>query len=137
MALEDECKKVNQAQREAEAVKRLTEKDRRERAEECLRWREKHRELADKFQAQEDLKALRQNKAVRRHLLFKTHLCCLEDDHQVFQLCWTGLNSIKCGICFVQLQARIKSYFLCMTESDQKIKILKNHDGTPRHFMVR
>ncbi|KAF7699006.1 golgin subfamily A member 6-like protein 22 [Silurus meridionalis] len=32
-------------------------------------------------------------------------------------------------------QANIKSYFLCMTESDQKIKILKNYDGTPRNFM--
>lgn len=83
MALEDESKKANRAQREAEADRRLTEKERRERAEECLRWREKHQELADKFQAQEDLKALRQNKAVRRHLLFKTHLCCLGDDHQL------------------------------------------------------
>ncbi|XP_026783065.2 uncharacterized protein LOC113534448 [Pangasianodon hypophthalmus] len=31
-------------------------------------------------------------------------------------------------------QANIKSYFLCMTESDQRIKILKNCDGTPRNF---
>ncbi|XP_035381216.1 uncharacterized protein LOC118241195 [Electrophorus electricus] len=31
-------------------------------------------------------------------------------------------------------QANIKSYFLCMTESDQKVKILKNQDGTPRNF---
>ncbi|XP_072551929.1 uncharacterized protein [Salminus brasiliensis] len=31
-------------------------------------------------------------------------------------------------------QANIKSYFLCMTESDQRVKILKNHDGTPRNF---
>ncbi|XP_043120268.1 trichohyalin [Puntigrus tetrazona] len=31
-------------------------------------------------------------------------------------------------------QANIKSYFLCMTESDQRVKILKNQDGTPRNF---
>ncbi|TSK38517.1 hypothetical protein Baya_2933 [Bagarius yarrelli] len=31
-------------------------------------------------------------------------------------------------------QANIKSYFLCMTESDQRIKILKNYDGTPKKF---
>ncbi|KAJ8344040.1 hypothetical protein SKAU_G00313690 [Synaphobranchus kaupii] len=31
-------------------------------------------------------------------------------------------------------QANIKSYFLCMTESDQRVKILKNQDGSPRNF---
>ncbi|XP_077423233.1 uncharacterized protein LOC144053077 [Vanacampus margaritifer] len=31
-------------------------------------------------------------------------------------------------------QANIKSYFLCMTESDQRMKILKNQDGTPKNF---
>ncbi|KAI1903888.1 hypothetical protein AGOR_G00000050 [Albula goreensis] len=31
-------------------------------------------------------------------------------------------------------QANIRSYFLCMTESDQRVKILKNQDGTPRNF---
>ncbi|CAK6954560.1 myosin-11 [Scomber scombrus] len=31
-------------------------------------------------------------------------------------------------------QANIKSYFLCMTESDQRVKILKNQDGMPRNF---
>ncbi|XP_026086042.1 inner centromere protein-like [Carassius auratus] len=31
-------------------------------------------------------------------------------------------------------QANIKSYFLCMTESDQRVRILKNRDGTPRNF---
>ncbi|PWA24583.1 hypothetical protein CCH79_00011838 [Gambusia affinis] len=31
-------------------------------------------------------------------------------------------------------QANIKSYFLCMTESNQRVKILKNPDGTPRNF---
>lgn len=36
-----------------------------------------------------------------------------------------------------QCQAHIKSYFLCMTESDQRVKILKNPDGTPRNFTVR
>ncbi|XP_066559037.1 uncharacterized protein LOC136748931 [Amia ocellicauda] len=32
-------------------------------------------------------------------------------------------------------QVNIKSYFLCVTENDQKIKILKNQDGSPRNFM--
>ncbi|XP_041853001.1 golgin subfamily A member 4 [Melanotaenia boesemani] len=31
-------------------------------------------------------------------------------------------------------QANIKSYFLCMTESDQRVKILKNPDGNLRNF---
>ncbi|KAG7239976.1 hypothetical protein INR49_028108 [Caranx melampygus] len=95
MASEDQSKKAHQAQREAEAERRLAEKERQERTAECLSWREKHQELADRFRAQEDLKALRQNKAC---------------------------------------QANIKSYFLCMTESDQRVKILKNQDGSPRNF---
>ncbi|XP_023266701.1 coiled-coil domain-containing protein 88B-like [Seriola lalandi dorsalis] len=95
MASEEESKKANQAQREAEAERRLAEKERQERTAECLSWREKHQEISDRFRAQEDLKALRQNKAC---------------------------------------QANIKSYFLCMTESDQRVKILKNPDGTPRNF---
>lgn len=36
-----------------------------------------------------------------------------------------------------QCQANIKSYFLCMTESDQRVKILKNSDGSPRNFTVK
>ncbi|XP_051237689.1 uncharacterized protein LOC127352901 [Dicentrarchus labrax] len=95
MASEEESKKANQARREAEAERRLAEKERQERTAECLSWREKHQELADRLRAQEDLKALRQNKAC---------------------------------------QANIKSYFLCMTESDQRVKILKNQDGNPRNF---
>lgn len=67
MASEEESRKANQAQREAEAERRLAEKERQERTAECLSWREKHRELSDRFRAQEDLKALRQNKAVREH----------------------------------------------------------------------
>ncbi|KAI4825112.1 hypothetical protein KUCAC02_020810 [Chaenocephalus aceratus] len=31
-------------------------------------------------------------------------------------------------------QANIKSYFLCMTESNQRVKILRNQDGAPRSF---
>ncbi|XP_032380594.1 myosin-14 [Etheostoma spectabile] len=95
MASEEDGKKANQAQQEAEAERRLAEKERQERTAECLSWREKHQELAERFRAQEDLKALRQNKAC---------------------------------------QANVKSYFLCMTESDQRVKILKNQDGMPRHF---
>ncbi|XP_026221205.1 myosin-9 [Anabas testudineus] len=94
-ASQEESKKANQAQREAEAEKRLAEKERQERTAECLSWREKHQELADRFRAQEDFKALRQSKAC---------------------------------------QANIKSYFLCMTESNQRVRILKNQDGTPRNF---
>ncbi|KAK9516256.1 hypothetical protein VZT92_024197 [Zoarces viviparus] len=94
-AAEEEGGKANQAQREAEAERRLAEKERQERTAECLGWREKHRELADRVRGQEDLQALRQNKAC---------------------------------------QANIKSYFLCMTESNQRVKILKNKDGAPRNF---
>ncbi|KAG7521946.1 hypothetical protein JOB18_010245 [Solea senegalensis] len=94
-ASEEASKKANQAQREADAERRQAEKERQERVAECLSWRERHQELADRFAAQEDLKALRQNKAC---------------------------------------QANIKSYFLCMTESDQRVKILRNQDGNPRNF---
>lgn len=69
MASEEQSKKAHQAQREAEAERRLAEKERQERTAESLRWREKHQDLADRFRAQEDLKALRQNKAVRTQLL--------------------------------------------------------------------
>ncbi|XP_047451857.1 microtubule-associated tumor suppressor 1 homolog [Mugil cephalus] len=95
IASEEESKKASQAQREADAERRLAEKERQERTAECLSWREKHQQLANTLRAQEDLKALRQNKAC---------------------------------------QANIKSYFLCMTESDQRVKILKNPDGAPRNF---
>lgn len=92
---EEESKKANQAQREAEAERRLSEKERQERVSECLEWRQRHQALVEKIRAEEDLRALRQNKAC---------------------------------------QANIKSYFLCMTESDQRVKILKNQDGAPRNF---
>ncbi|XP_072241286.1 uncharacterized protein [Leuresthes tenuis] len=94
-ALEEESKRAIQAQREAEAERRLAEKERLERTAESLSWREKYQELADILRAQEDLKAQRQSKAC---------------------------------------QANIKSYFLCMTESDQRVKILKNPDGTTKNF---
>ncbi|XP_029289575.1 uncharacterized protein LOC115009601 [Cottoperca gobio] len=95
MTSEEEGKNANQARQEAEAERRLAEKERQDRAAECLRWREKHQDMDHRFRAQEDLKALRQNKAC---------------------------------------QANIKSYFLCMTESNQRVKILRNQDGAPRNF---
>ncbi|XP_068169169.1 rootletin [Antennarius striatus] len=94
-ALEEEGRRSIQAQQEADAHRRLAEKERQERTVECLDWREKHQDLLDRVRVQEDLKALRQNKAC---------------------------------------QVNIKNYFLCMTESDQRVKILKNQDGTPRNF---
>lgn len=66
MVSEDASKKANQAQQEAETERRLAEKERQERTAECLSWREKYQELAEKFRVQEDLKALRQSKAVRK-----------------------------------------------------------------------
>ncbi|CAN9498925.1 unnamed protein product [Ophioblennius macclurei] len=94
-ALDEEGRKAKQGQREAEAERRQVEKERQEKAAECLSWRERHQELANRLRAEEDLRALRQNKAC---------------------------------------QANIKSYFLCMTESDQRVKILKNQDGSPKNF---
>ena len=69
MASEEDSKKAKQTQREAEAERRLADKERQERTAECLSWREKHQGLADMFRAQEDMKALRQNKGVRKHPL--------------------------------------------------------------------
>ncbi|XP_024857808.2 trichohyalin [Kryptolebias marmoratus] len=94
-AAEEESKRSHRAQREAEDERRQAEKERQEKTAECLSWREKHQELASRLQAEEDLRAQRQNKAC---------------------------------------QANIKSYFLCMTESDQRVKILKNPDGALRNF---
>ena len=49
-----------------------------------------------------------------------------------------GTLNIKVSFFFFccQCQANIKNYFLCMTESDQRVKILKNSDGAPRNFTV-
>ncbi|XP_028304149.1 median body protein [Gouania willdenowi] len=93
--LEEDSRKATQAQQEVEAERRLLEKEKQERTSECLSWREKHQELAERCRAEEDHRALRKNKAC---------------------------------------QANIKSYFLCMTESDQRVRILKNPDGSPRNF---
>ncbi|XP_028814651.1 GRIP and coiled-coil domain-containing protein 2 [Denticeps clupeoides] len=95
VAAEEQRETAAKAQEEAEAKRKLAERERQESTAECLTWREKHQGLAEIFRAQEDLKFQRQNKAC---------------------------------------QANIKSYFLCMTESDQRVKILKNQDGTPRNF---
>lgn len=65
-ALEQENQRAWQAQRESEAERRLAERERQERSAECLSWRERHGELANKIRAQEDLRALRQSKAVRQ-----------------------------------------------------------------------
>lgn len=64
-ASEEESRKAQQAQQEADGERRLAERERQERTAECLSWREKHQELAARVRAQDDLKALRQNKAVR------------------------------------------------------------------------
>lgn len=129
-ASQEESKKANQAQREAEAEKRLAEKERQERTAECLSWREKHQELADRFRAQEDFKALRQSKAVRNHPLVSDRLFL-----RVYT--WRTFVKMHFCLCVPQCQANIKSYFLCMTESNQRVRILKNQDGTPRNFTVR
>lgn len=63
---EDESQKARQARQEAEAGRHLAEKERQEKAAESLGWREKHQDLVEKLRAQEDMKALRQSKAVRR-----------------------------------------------------------------------
>lgn len=66
MALEEQNERASQDQREAEAERRLVDKERQERTAECLSWREKHRELAEILRAQEELRDQRQNKAVRK-----------------------------------------------------------------------
>ncbi|XP_061749645.1 uncharacterized protein LOC133548689 [Nerophis ophidion] len=89
--------RARQGRLEAEAERRLAEKERQERAAECLSWKEKYLLVEHQIRTQEDMKALRQNKSC---------------------------------------QAHIQTYFLCVTESDQRVKILKNHHGTPRSIMV-
>uniref|UniRef100_A0AAV2L139 Uncharacterized protein n=1 Tax=Knipowitschia caucasica TaxID=637954 RepID=A0AAV2L139_KNICA len=92
---QEESQKANQAQREADAERRLVERERQERVAECLQWRQRFQELQLRLREEDERRSLRQNKAV---------------------------------------QANIQSFFLCVTESDQRVKILKNPDGTPRNF---
>ena len=65
MAAEEQRETTGLALQEAQQERRRVEKESQERREEGLVWREKHQGLADVLRAQEDLKALRQNKAVR------------------------------------------------------------------------
>lgn len=125
VALEQDGEKARQAQREADAERRLVEKERTERTAESLSWREKHRALAEVFRAQEDMKALRQSRGVS-----PTTTSSLTVAENVPFHGPSPLVSHQC-------QANIKSYFLCMTESNQRVKILRNQDGSPRNFTVR
>lgn len=65
------------------------------------------------------------------HMFYSHSRLCLKK-HTVFPVCGWFVMFV-----FRQCQANIRSYFLCMTESDQRIKILKKQDGTPRNFTVR
>lgn len=61
---EEQRERANKAQQEAEQERHLAEREREDRTRECLSWREKHQALAEVIRAQEELKSLRQTKAV-------------------------------------------------------------------------
>ncbi|XP_048829618.1 uncharacterized protein LOC125706821 [Brienomyrus brachyistius] len=57
-----------------------------------------------------------------------------KEKHQAMAATLKALEDLRSQRQNKASQANIKSYFLCMTESDQRIKILKNSDGSPRNF---
>lgn len=64
LVAEEQRERANKAQQEAEQERHLAEREREDRTRECLSWREKHQVLAEVIRAQEELKSLRQTKAV-------------------------------------------------------------------------
>lgn len=64
LVAEEQRERANKAQQEAEQERHLAEREREDRTRECLSWREKHQALAEVIRAQEELKSLRQTKAV-------------------------------------------------------------------------
>ncbi|XP_015227726.1 PREDICTED: inner centromere protein A-like [Cyprinodon variegatus] len=89
----------------------------RKRAEQAQREAEAERRQADKE---------RQEKTAE----------CLSwrEKHQELANIIQALEDLKAQRQSKACQANIKSYLLCMTESNQRVKILKNSDGTPRNF---
>lgn len=61
---EEEIERIRKELQQVEQEARLDKKQKEERISECLKWREKHQDLAEIFTAQEELKSQRQNKAV-------------------------------------------------------------------------
>lgn len=64
LVAEEQSERANKALQEAEQERHLVEQERQDRTRECLSWREKHQALAEVIRAQEELKSLRQTKAV-------------------------------------------------------------------------
>ncbi|XP_063052469.1 paramyosin [Engraulis encrasicolus] len=56
------------------------------------------------------------------------------EKHQALDSILRAQEDLKAQCRNKACQANIKSYFLCMTESDQRVKILKNSDGSPKNF---
>ncbi|XP_057693076.1 paramyosin [Corythoichthys intestinalis] len=57
-----------------------------------------------------------------------------KDKHGILDSAFRAQEHMKAMRRDKSCQANIKSYFLCMTESDQRVKILKNQDGTMKNF---
>ncbi|XP_042631762.1 trichohyalin-like [Cyprinus carpio] len=92
---------------------------------------EEQRERADKAQRE----AEQERHLAEREREDRTRECLSwREKHQALAEVIRAQEELKSLRQTKACQANIKSYFLCMTESDQRVKILKNRDGTPRNF---
>ncbi|KAI7802493.1 putative trichohyalin-like [Triplophysa rosa] len=92
---------------------------------------EEHSERAKK--AQQD--AEQERNLAEREKEDRTRECLSwRDKHQALAEIIRAQEELKSQRQTKACQANIKSYFLCMTESNQRVKLLKNQDGTPRNF---
>ncbi|KAL4648903.1 transmembrane and coiled-coil domain-containing protein 5A [Arapaima gigas] len=111
------------------SLKQLTEENAKlKEKEESSR----HQALAAEDQCERATRA--QRDAQREHKLAEEECLVWKEKHQAL---WTALQTQKELQSQRQnraCQANIRSYFLCVAESNQRIKVLKNADGSPRNF---
>ncbi|XP_062317747.1 golgin subfamily A member 6-like protein 22 [Osmerus eperlanus] len=92
---------------------------------------EEQRERAERAQLEAD----QERRVAERERQERTAECLgWREKHQNLTDIFRAQEDLKSQRQNKACQANIKSYFLCMTESDQRVKILKNQDGTPRNF---
>ncbi|KAG5273472.1 hypothetical protein AALO_G00151690 [Alosa alosa] len=99
----------------------------------------RRRALAAEEQSERSSKAQQEAEQARRLAERERDECTSEclgwrEKHQTLENILKAQEDLKAQRRNKACQANIKSYVLCMTESDQRVKILKNSDGAPRNF---
>ncbi|MEQ2295246.1 hypothetical protein AMECASPLE_012033 [Ameca splendens] len=84
-------------------------------------------------QAQREIEAERRQADKERQEKTAECLSWREKHHELANILQSH-EDLKAQMRSKACQANIKSYFLCMAESNQRVKILKNPDGNPRNF---